>query len=150
MNRRTFLTTALASGLPFAAFANPVPYSPALYRELRRGDDVAVYLFWSSWSLTCGFQRDEIEAIKAANPDYADRLRFVHVDHDFYGESRMAAALKIPRRSTIVVMQGKRELTRIKPATGQHLKQSESGVCLIAPQEHARAHRAAEGAQMRA
>lgn len=122
MTRRDFLLTGAAALilpaiLPGAAKANPVPYTPALYRDLRGSDDVAVYLFWSSWSLTCGFQREALEAIKAANPAYRERLRFVNVDYDTMGKSRMAQALKVPRRSTILVLKGKREIARVVEET---------------------------------
>ena len=122
MNRRDFIRTVsgglLAATLPGAASAlSPQPLSPALYRALQNGDRVSMLLCWSEWSLTCGFQRDQIAALLAERPDYADRIDFVHVDYDTYGKSRLLQGLKLERRSTLIALRGKRELDRVVAET---------------------------------
>ncbi len=44
---------------------------------------------------------------------------FIDVDWDTYGNSVMADRLKIPRRSTLVAMKGKKEIGRIVADTSK-------------------------------
>lgn len=118
MDRRTFLLTAsAAAGLPLTARAAPLDYAPGLLRERLEAGDTVFLDFKASWCGTCRAQERVITALKAANPAYEANVTFINVDWDTYGQSQLAQRLKIPRRSTLVVMKGTEELGRIVAET---------------------------------
>ena len=55
---------------------------------------------------------------EADNPAYTQGVTFIDIDWDTYGTSELAQSLKIPRRSTLVVLKGEEELGRIVAQTG--------------------------------
>lgn len=117
MNRRDFLI-ATAALLPSAALAG-VDYTPGLVKsELAAGKTVFLD-FKADWCSTCAAQERVIKALKAENPAYEQAISFINVDWDRYGRSDLSKALKIPRRSTLVVLKGDQELGRIVAGTGK-------------------------------
>ncbi|MBV6635271.1 MULTISPECIES: thioredoxin family protein [Mameliella] len=121
MDRRRFLTltagTALA--LPLAARAAPLAYKPGLVTtHLDKGETVFLD-FKASWCSTCAAQERVINALKSENPDYEAQITFIDVDWDEHGRSELARSLKIPRRSTLVVLKGQAELGRIVAQTSR-------------------------------
>ena len=120
MDRRFFLTlSAAAAVLPVTARAAFLDYTPGLVQErLAKGETVFLD-FTATWCSTCRSQGRTIRALKDANPAYGQAVTFIDVDWDTYGQSDLAKALKIPRRSTLVVLKGDQELGRIVAQTGQ-------------------------------
>lgn len=121
MNRRDFmiLTTAISLAAPLMARAGTVDYSPELLAsELAAGKTVFLD-FKASWCSTCAAQGRAIEALKAANPAYEKSITFLNVDWDQWGEGELSKSLNIPRRSTLVVLKGKKELGRIVAGTAK-------------------------------
>lgn len=121
MDRRRFLTLTAGSALalPFAAAAAPLGYTPGLVTErLGRGETVFVD-FKASWCSTCAAQDRVIQALKQENAAYEQHITFVDVDWDAYGTSDLAKSLRIPRRSTLVVLKGEAELGRIVAQTSR-------------------------------
>ncbi len=121
MFRRAFLATSaafLAAGTALAGGGTRA-YTPGLVnKELKDGNTVFID-FYTDWCTTCRSQRRTIEALKATNPAYADNIVFVNVDWDQYSNSKLARKLNIPRRSTLVVLSGNKELGRIVAGTGK-------------------------------
>jgi thioredoxin 1 len=120
MNRRTFLTmtTALALVAPFAARA-AADYTPELLAaELAAGKTVFLD-FKASWCPTCKAQGRVIEALKAENPAYEANISFLNADWDTWGEAQIVTDMNIPRRSTLVVLRGDKELGRIVAGTAR-------------------------------
>ena len=68
---------------------------------------------------TCAAQERVINALKAENPDYEANITFINVDWDDYGKSDIVKSMKIPRRSTLVVLKGDQELGRIVAGTSK-------------------------------
>lgn len=119
MNRRDFLAlTAGAAALPFAASAS-LAYKPGLVTQHLNAGDTVFLDFTASWCSTCAAQERVINALKAENPAYEANITFIDVDWDEYGRSDLARSLNIPRRSTLVVLKGDRELGRIIAQTSQ-------------------------------
>ena len=120
MDRRTFLLlTAGAATLPFASSAASLDYKPGLVTKHLKAGDTVFLDFKASWCSTCAAQERVINALKSENPDYQNRITFIDVDWDAYGKSDLAKSLNIPRRSTLVVLKGDRELGRIVAQTSK-------------------------------
>ena len=121
MIRRTFLTmtTAVAIAAPFAALAAAADYSPELLAsELAAGKTVFLD-FKASWCPTCKAQGRILEGLKAENPAYEANISFLNADWDTWGESAIVTTMNIPRRSTLVVLKGDKELGRIVADTSK-------------------------------
>jgi thioredoxin 1 len=122
MNRRILL--ALAATLPIlftapASAAEFIAYKPGvLETALSEGKTVFVD-FYAPWCITCRSQSRTIEKLLAANPAYAAKMTFVRVDWDSYGDQPVSTDRKIPRRSTLLVLRGDKELGRIVAGTSE-------------------------------
>lgn len=121
MHRRDFLllTAAVPLALPAAARAGALAYAPGLVDRLLAEGRTVFVDFTASWCSTCRAQARVIAALKAETPAYEAAIAFVDVDWDRYGGSDLARRLAIPRRSTLVVLKGDRELGRLVAATGR-------------------------------
>lgn len=120
MKRREFLIlSAAATAMPLVGYAGTSDYSPGLVKkELEAGKTVFLD-FTATWCTTCAAQGRVIEALKAENPAYEQSISFVDVDWDKYRDAAITKNLKIPRRSTLVVLKGNQELGRIVAGTSR-------------------------------
>ncbi|WGW05024.1 thioredoxin family protein [Tropicibacter oceani] len=118
MNRRDFLIlSAGAAALPLAAKAAPLTYATGLVEQRLAAGETVFLDFKASWCSTCAAQERVIQALKAENPDYEEKITFIDVDWDEHGKSKLAKSLNIPRRSTLVALKGDQELGRIVAQT---------------------------------
>ncbi|MCG6882994.1 MAG: thioredoxin family protein [Silicimonas sp.] len=118
MDRRTFVAslTALAAAGPALA-ANGTAYREGLVaKELAAGKTVFLD-FYTDWCSTCRAQGAKIKTLMDSNPAYEANVTFIKVDWDQHSNSELARRLNIPRRSTLVVLRGNRELGRIVAGT---------------------------------
>ncbi len=116
MDRRTFLATAAAFAAAGPAFAD-TPYKKGLVeKELAAGKTVFLD-FYTDWCTTCQAQEAKMRKLKEDNPDYEKHVSFIKVDWDRHANSKLAKDLNIPRRSTLVVLKGNKELGRIVAGT---------------------------------
>lgn len=118
MDRRTFVTTltALAAAGPSLA-ANGTAYRTGLVeKELAAGKTVFLD-FYTDWCSTCRAQGNTIRELMDANPNYEANISFIKIDWDQHSNSELARRLNIPRRSTLVVLRGDKELGRIVAGT---------------------------------
>lgn len=119
MNRRLFLTSSLALLATPALALTGQSYTPGLVKSELAAGRVVFLDFYAPWCSTCRSQERTIKALQAANPAYAENVSFITVDWDTYGSSDLARSLNIPRRSTLVVLHGDKELGRIVAGTGK-------------------------------
>lgn len=121
MKRRDFLkTTALAALMPVAALAageNWTDYRPGVVDEALAQGKTVFLDFAAVWCGTCKAQERVMDALMQENPAYAENVMFVRVDWDAYSNAAITVDLKIPRRSTLVVLKGDAELGRIVAGT---------------------------------
>lgn len=120
MKRREFIALSAASALlpAAAAQAAPLDYVPGMVKERLANGETVFVDFKASWCTTCKAQERVLNALKADNPAYEQSVTFINVDWDTYGNGELSKSLKIPRRSTLVVLKGDEELGRIVAGTG--------------------------------
>ena len=119
MNRRDFFLISAAAMAAAPAMAGTADYVPGLVdRELAAGKTLFLD-FKASWCSTCAAQERVISALRSANPDYERHILFVNIDWDRYQNDPLTRSLAIPRRSTLVVLKGDRELGRIVAGTSE-------------------------------
>lgn len=120
MKRRNFLAAGLAlAAVPSAALAKVLNYAPGLARKRLDAGETVFLDFKASWCSTCKAQERVIKRLKSANPSYEKAITFIDVDWDDHGKSEIVKNLNIPRRSTLVVLKGNKELGRIVAGTGE-------------------------------
>ena len=121
MNRRTLILSGAATlvlpALP--AFAAPLNYAPGLTKERLDAGETVFLDFKADWCGTCRAQERVLSKLKSENGAYEQNVTFINVDLDTYGNSVMADKLKIPRRSTLVALKGKKEIGRIVADTSE-------------------------------
>lgn len=115
MKRREFLTLGGAMVLaPIAAQvqATTVTYaSGEVAAQLANGKTVFLD-FYTDWCTTCNAQKRAIQALRSSTPAYDENIVFIDIDWDKHATSAISRKLKIPRRSTLVLLRGDQELGR--------------------------------------
>lgn len=121
MNRRTFLASSAAVALlPFGLHAaEPILYTPGSAEAAMDEGKIVLLDFWASWCTTCAAQERVLAALKAEDPAYEKKIAFYKVDWDLYAKGTLAKELRIPRRSTLVLLKGREELGRIVAGTSK-------------------------------
>lgn len=119
MKRRTLLglivTLAFAPAFVFAS--EDIEYSPGIIKsELAAGNTVFVD-YAADWCSTCKRQERVISQLRAENPKYDEKITFVRVDWDKFSSAAVTTERNIPRRSTLLVLKGDKELGRIVAGT---------------------------------
>lgn len=120
MKRRDFLAlTAATLTLPRAAFASALDYTPGLVDARLAAGETLFLDFKASWCGTCKAQEKVINALKSENPAYEANVTFINIDWDTYAKADLTRRLEIPRRSTLVVLRGDKELGRVVADTSR-------------------------------
>lgn len=124
MNRRDFMIlTAAASAAPalpaLAGIKGAIDYVPGLVTERLAAGETLFLDFSASWCSTCKAQERVIDALIDENPAYMQAVTFIVVDWDIYANDPLTQSLNIPRRSTLVVLKGNKELGRIVAGTSR-------------------------------
>lgn len=109
------LTIASIATGPAAALMI-IPYSAIELESLQASGKPYVINFHATWCPTCAAQQRVLDALQGESAAYA-AIPILRVDWDTYGDSDLARALAIPRRSTLVLMRGTTELGRLVAET---------------------------------
>lgn len=123
MLRRSFIIGA-AVFLSFATVsANAaegfVDYKKGLIKaELAKGKTVFVD-YAASWCSTCRVQERVIKSLIKENAAYGKAMTFIRVDWDEFGSEPVSRDRKVPRRSTLLVLKGDKELGRVIAGTSK-------------------------------
>jgi len=123
MKRRTFnrlVTSAIASltlisSLSFAE--EMIDYKPGLIKTRLDAGETVLVDYFATWCSTCARQGEILKELRAENPQFDENLTFVKVDWDTYQGHAVTSSRNIPRRSTLVLLQGDKELGRIVAGT---------------------------------
>lgn len=124
LTRRIFLTGTATLGAatllsPAVFAAAPIPYTKGSAEAAMDAGKIVVLDFWASWCSTCAAQERVLTALKAENPAYEANIMFFLVDWDEHAKGPLSKGLKIPRRSTLVALKGRKELARIVAGTSK-------------------------------
>ena len=120
MKRREFIIlSATGVVMPVPSWPGTTGYRPGLVQEELAAGKTVFLDFKASWCVTCAAQGRVINALKGENPAYEQQISFIDVDWDIYGRRKLSKSLKIPRRSTLVVLKGDQELGRIVAGTSR-------------------------------
>lgn len=126
MKRRNILAAAAVAFsavlLPLASTAAEgsdgfVEYSPEVLEKSMGAGETVLLDFKASWCPTCAAQGRVIEELREANPAYDENITFMLADWDQWGESKIVSEMKIPRRSTLVMLKGAQEIGRLVAET---------------------------------
>lgn len=122
MKRREFLalsgTTLLLPS--YLAAGETLSYRPGVVADLLKDGKTVFIDFYTDWCSTCRAQGRQIEALRKENPAYDAAMSFVKVNWDVYYASALAMDHDIPRRSTLLLLKGNKELGRIVAQTGRN------------------------------
>ncbi len=123
MHRRMFLTglaglagAGLIAG-PAAAALKLVDYSPEKLQALRAAGEPVLLDFYASWCTTCRAQERVIESLMDGGA--YGTVTVMRVDWDTYQTSQLVKDMNIPRRSTLVLLKGDKELGRVVAQTSE-------------------------------
>ena len=119
MNRRTFIS--VLTGLLFMSgmsFANEsIIYTPGLIKErLSKGETLFVD-YSATWCSTCKRQEKILTEIRKKNSSYDEKMTFIKIDWDTFKDHEVTSSRNIPRRSTLLVLRGSKEICRIIAGT---------------------------------
>jgi len=105
------------TGLSALAFEG-VDYTPAQLKALQESGTPFLIDFYTDWCVTCAAQERVLGELQAESAAYKS-IPILKVDWDVHSRSDLAKGLAIPRRSTLVVMDGERELGRVVAQTSK-------------------------------
>lgn len=123
MIRRTFLAATLAAStlavMPAHAAKTFVDYKPGLIKKHLAAGKTVFVDYGATWCTTCAAQKRVINELVKENPKYKSAMKFVLVDWDDFGSAAVSTSRNIPRRSTLLVLKGNKELGRIVAGTSK-------------------------------
>lgn len=114
-----FLALILVVGSSMGAMAQAThtPYSDAVLAAAEKKGKPYLLDFYASWCLTCRAQDKVLGQLQAEDAKYKN-IQIIRVDWDDKASKPLIKANRIPRRSTLVMFEGKKELGRIVAQTG--------------------------------
>lgn len=121
LSRRQLILGSVAAigALAFGpARAATVPYTPDALSAAKASGKPFILDFFADWCTTCAAQHRVLDKLKANNPAY-DAIPFVQVDWDAEEHGPLVRAMHVPRRSTLIVLKGDKELGRIIAETSE-------------------------------
>lgn len=120
-NRRSILAGAavlgMAFALPQAADARTKNFSVTTYNQMVKSGKPFLLSVNTEWCSTCAAQKRVISGLRKGAP-YAG-LTELEMDWDKYRGSKIGKDLKIPRRSTLIMFDGGKEVGRLVAGTGR-------------------------------
>ena len=108
MKRRSFLTVSaalLVTPKILLAREGSIEYTPGLIEEKLAAGETVFVDYAATWCSTCKRQERIFNELRASNSEYGENICFATVDWDKYGRHEVAASRKVPRRSTLTIVE---------------------------------------------
>lgn len=122
ISRRNILALGIAGAMAAVSLpamaGNSVDYDPTVLQGAVDSGKPYLLDFAASWCATCKAQERVLAGLQAENAAY-NGIQILRVDWDIHRSGPLVATLAIPRRSTLVLMQGQTELGRVVAQTSQ-------------------------------
>lgn len=100
------VTAALFGATATSAISKTVDYKDGMIvSALEKGETVLVE-FAADWCGVCRAQQSVMRDLKAANPAYAENIKFIRVNWDQYRGSELATKFGARSQSTLVLAKG--------------------------------------------
>ncbi len=123
MLRRTFIASIVGAGLLAGGSVNAseetIMYLPGDLKEALDNGETVFAVYYTTWCSTCQRQDRVLEKLRAENPAYNKAMTFMKIDWDVYASHEVSTSRNIPRRSTLLVLKGDKELGRIVAGTSE-------------------------------
>ncbi|MCP4073104.1 MAG: thioredoxin family protein [Hyphomicrobiales bacterium] len=94
-----------------------IDYSPGDIKKALANSETVFVDYSAEWCGTCKRQERVINQLRSQNPAYNKAMTFIKVDWDLYRSDKVTTSRNIPRRSTLLVLRGDKELGRIVAGT---------------------------------
>ncbi len=94
-----------------------IDYSAGDIKKALANSDTVFVDYSAEWCGTCKRQERVINQLRSQNPAYNKAMTFIKVDWDLYRSDKVTTSRNIPRRSTLLVLRGDKELGRIVAGT---------------------------------
>lgn len=94
------------------------PYSPNVLATAEKSGKPYLLDFYASWCSTCRAQDKVLGELQAEDAKYL-AIEIIRVDWDDPASKTIIKANKIPRRSTLVIFSGRKELGRVVAQTSK-------------------------------
>jgi thiol-disulfide isomerase/thioredoxin len=94
-------------------------YEPGLAEAAMDKGEAILLDFFAPWCSTCRAQERVLIDLRGANSAYDVAITFITVDWDTHGNGELARSLEVPRRSTLIALDGETELGRVVAGTGR-------------------------------
>ena len=102
--------TAIVVAAPVAK-ANTLNFTAATYNKLIKSGKPFMVGVHTSWCSTCAAQKRVISSLRSKGAPYKG-LTVLEMDWDKYRGSKLGKQLRIPRRSTLIMYSGGKEVGR--------------------------------------
>lgn len=93
-----------------------ITYTPEIHEKVKSSKQPYILDFYATWCGTCRAQERAIEKLRDKYADF-NSITVLKVNWDAYRTEPVARDLKIPRRSTLVLLNGDTEIDRIVAST---------------------------------
>lgn len=124
MRRRRFLLAAVAVSTSLAAGISAVTsvqsssdgvvdYQPGAIKEALDTGKAVLVDYYAPWCGACRAQERVVDALRAEQPIYDEKIIFIRVDWDTYRSEPVSTDRDVPRRSTLILLKGEDEIGRL-------------------------------------
>lgn len=124
MIRRSFLAGATLMGVVMALPATAAPgftdYKPGMVKKALAEGKTVFLDYAADWCGTCRRQEKIIGDLIKQNPKYKSSMKFIRVDWDDFKNADIRKDYQVPRRSTLIVLKGNKELGRLVAVTSEN------------------------------
>ena len=107
------LLSLVFSGVTTAQADEWITYKPGVVEAAVASHEPTLLFYRTTWWGTCVRQGRVLKKLRESFPEYNRKITFILIDWDIHKDGRVTTSRKIPRRSTMVLIKGSREVARL-------------------------------------